>query len=180
MRRLYITAAILVFSAGNSVAQSAPMFRPIDESMVPASGAVASPLVPQAPLPVSHSGETIDSEGSGAIPSLPLDVMTENGISYLSGGVSDEETEQLKSLADDYNLRLLLTGLSGEFLGGATMVLKDASGAALLTLREAGPEVYARVPAGKYTVEVTNAAGVSKSTALTVPATGAVKTQIRL
>lgn len=195
MRRFLLTTTLLALSTANSFAQGAPAFRPLDSSMTAGSAtapaaAPAAPAfsnikqaaepTPQATLPKAHDGEVIDSVGSGAIPSLPLEVQTENGISYLSGGISDEETDQLKSQQEAYNLRLLLTGVSGEFLGGATMTLKDAAGKTLLSISEAGPEVYVQVPAGKYVVDVTNAAGASKSTHLTVPAKGAVKTQIRV
>lgn len=191
MRRFLLTTTLLALTASPSLAQDAPVFRPLDPSMTAAPVATPAPqttpapaaapaATASAPLPVSHSGEVIDSVGSGAIPSLPLEVMKENGITYMSGGISDEETEQLKSQADMYNLHLLLTGPNGEFLGGAVMVLKDESGKTLLTLQDAGPEVYAQLPAGKYTVDITNAAGLSKSATVKVPAKGAVKTQIRV
>lgn len=109
MRRFLLTTTLLALSTANSFAQSAPAFRPLDPSMTagsaaaPAAAAPATPAfsnikqaaepAPQAALPKAHDGEIIDSVGSGAIPALPLEVQTENGISYLSGGISDEETE---------------------------------------------------------------------------------------
>ena len=187
MRRLHLTTTLLALSASTSFAQSAPVFRPLDASMTAGTAAATTtaPIMqteptPQPSLPVAKNGEVIDSVGSGAIPSLPIEAKTENGISYLSGGIGDEETDQLKSQENDYNLRVLITGIGGEFLGGATMTLKDASGVTLLTVGDAGPFVYARVPAGKYVVDVTSAAGTKTSTNLTVPANAAVKAQIRV
>lgn len=172
MRTLLLTSVFILTAAG-SFAQDAPVFRPLDPSM----SSIEQVMPP--PRPVSHSGEVIDSEGAGAIPSLPLQAQEQNGIPYISGGVSDEETDQLKASENNYNLRLLVTGQSGEFVSGVTLTLKDANGNALLTVQDAGPCVYTQVPPGKYVVDVM-ANGAAKSTRVTVPATAPVKLQIRL
>jgi hypothetical protein len=187
MRHLYLVTAMLLCSAGSSFAQGAPVFRSLDPSMTASPSAPAAvqeepaKVAPAAAtLPVAHNGEVIDSVGSGAIPALPLEVQTENGVSYLSGGISDEETEQLRAQEAAYNLRLLITAQGGEFVSDVLMILKDAKGTALITVRDAGPCVYAQVPAGKYTVEITAASGATKTVSLTVPAKGVIKTQIRV
>ncbi|MDX2074477.1 MAG: hypothetical protein SFX19_08975 [Alphaproteobacteria bacterium] len=192
MRRLSLTTALLLLSAGSSFAQDAPVFKPLDPSMTmsqpAASGAQPIYEAPaQVPtetpqrLPVSRrDGEVIDSVGSGAIPALPLQVMTQNSISYLSGGIGDEEIEQLRAQEEGYNLRLLITEQSGEFVSGTVMTLKTLSGEVLLMVNEAGPWVYARVPAGKYIVDITTVRGANKTMPLTVPSKGAIKMQVRV
>lgn len=190
MRRLYFATAIFMVSSSISLAAEAPTFRPLDPSMVASPAPVpAAPLnaeapstqVPAAPThPISHSGEVIDSVGSGAIPSLPLEALVQNGISYLSGGISDEETEQLKMQEDNYNLRLLITGQAGQFVSDVVVTLKDASGTSLLVVNDAGPCLYAQVSPGKYSVEVSNANGNAKTVTLSVPAKAPFKMQIRI
>lgn len=188
--RALLTITILLVSAGTCFAQTTPVFRPLEPDMtappratvttVPATPAQPTPQVQAAPLPVAHTGEVIDSEGSGAIPALPLTAQVQNGITFLSGGVSDEESEQLKLQENDYNLRLLITGQNGEFLSDLVVTLRNESGAALITVKDAGPCVYTQLPAGKYTVDVLSSASAAKTVAFTVPATGAVKVQIRI
>ena len=46
----------------------------------------------------ARDGEVIDSIGSDAIPALPLTVMSNGTMKYVTGGVGDEEVAQLKSL----------------------------------------------------------------------------------
>lgn len=105
-------------------------------------------------LPVSRSGEVIDSVGSGAIAPLPLEMVTENGVSYISGGISDEETDQLKAQQDDYNVRLLITGMNGEYASDVVLSLVDNKGFTFLKVEDAGPYVYLKVPVGSYELVV--------------------------
>jgi len=189
MRRLLITSSIVLLSAS---AFAAPEFRPLDSNMrinAPAASAAPAPAaqapiqfgapIPSSALPVSHSGEVIDSVGSNAIPSLPLEAITANNITYLSGGIGDEEEAQLASEEHNYNLRLLITGQSGEYLSEVSLVLKDAKGNQLMSIDDAGPMVYIKLPAGAYQADLNGPTG-AKPVALKVPATGALKTQIRL
>src|SRR4051812_6936733 len=43
----------------------------------------------------TRPGSLIDSVGEGAIPAMPIQAMTNGEITYLSGGISDEELAQL-------------------------------------------------------------------------------------
>ncbi len=130
-------------------------------------------------LPVARNGEVINSIGSGAISALPLMMITENGIGYISGGIGDEENDQLNTQAGNFNVQLLITGMSGEFASNVMLTVKDAKGATLVTIPDAGPKVYLNAPAGSYTVETSNG-GSSKSLKINAPAKGTFKSQIRL
>lgn len=208
MRRFLLTTTVLLAASGNAfAADSAPVFRPVatDPGMVlqkkaPASAPVAAPASPAAntaaparpanvppgvsidpltnPLPQSRSGETIDSIGGGAIPALPIEANTEGGISYISGGIGDEEKEQLKEQEEAYNARLQVTGPNGEYVGNVNFVLHDAKGKQLLAIDDAGPFVYIQLAPGTYTVDAT-ASTIHKKATIKVPAKGAVKAQIR-
>ena len=109
----------------------------------------------------------IDSEGSGAIPSLPLEVQTNNGITYVTGGVGDEEVAQLKSSVHNYNLHLLMSAPGGAFIGDVTVNIADAGGANVLMVQNAGPYFYAKLLPGKYTVEL-NEDGQARKLAMTI------------
>lgn len=128
---------------------------------------------------MSRRGEVIDSVGSGAIPALPLELMTENGISYLSGGIGDEEIAQIEAQQNQFNIHLTITNDSGDFASNVVTVLKDVNGKTLITVKDAGPKLLVRVPAGRYTVE-TAAHGATVKLSLNAPAKGAVKSQIRI
>lgn len=199
-RSLFLTSALLLVSL-DALAQAsgAPVFRPITtvpnmtmnkpaaapapaEQTPAAAPALAAPTTSASGLPVSRrNGEVIDSVGGDAIPALPIETQKENGITYLSGGVGEEEEAQLKSQENQYNLRVLITGENGEFLSDLTCSLKDAKGNTIVTISDAGPYVYMQVPpSASYTVEAVAPSGTGKKFAVKMPATGAIKTQLKL
>jgi hypothetical protein len=140
---------------------------------------VTTPVANPNGLPVARNGEIINSVGGGAISALPLMMITENGIGYISGGIGDEENDQLNAQASNFNVQLLITGMSGEFASNVMLIVKDAKGATLVTLPDAGPKVYLNAPAGSYTIEASTGSS-SKSLKITAPAKGTFKSQIRL
>lgn len=132
-----------------------PQAAPAPAMMAPApqqSWPAAAPQpagVPQAPLSYG-----IESTGGGAIPALPLEIMTtQSGVRFVSGGIGDEEMQQLKMIAPEYNLQVMLSAGKGEYISGVTLRVLDEKGAQILTVQEAGPYFYARLPAGIYYVE---------------------------
>ena len=185
MRR-FIATAMLACISPVCYAQALPEFRPVDSSMTLAVQPTATAPVASAPATITASpgvarnGEIIDSVGSNAIPSVPLELTTANGISYLSGGIGDEEVAQLTAQEHQFNLRLKITGMGGEFIGGAKLALRDASGNALLNMEDAGPYVYMLLNPGSYTLQIAAANGNAKTMTIKIPANGAVKDQVRL
>jgi hypothetical protein len=131
-------------------------------------------------LPVARDGEVIDSLGSGAIePALSIE-RTVGNIRYITGGVGDEELAVIKAKEGEYNLRVLVSGTDGEYMGNLTVELRDSADAVLLTARQSGPYFYASVPAGKYTLVITSMRGVSKNVVINAPATpGKGRTNVR-
>lgn len=139
------------------------------------AGAVASPSV----NPVTTYNNSIDSQGEGAIPPLPLIAKTSNNINFITGGIGDEELAELRSLGGNYNVQLLISGAGGEYLSEATVAITDASGSKLLTADNVGPYFYVSLPAGKYTFDVSTRQGGSKTANVNAPASGAVKPNVR-
>ncbi len=80
---------------------------------------------------------------------------TENGGSFVTGGVGDEEMAQLKSTRSDYNLHVLFTGKGGEFQSGVKVQIANTKGDVVLDTTTTGPYLYAKLPAGKYKINAT-------------------------
>ena len=97
-------------------------------------------------------------------------------VAAVSGGVTEEERDQLAAIARDYNLKVVLATRSGAYLADVAVVVRDASGNPVLGTKADGPWVLARLPAGRYSVEGSaNGATVRKSVAV-----GAGQTRVDL
>jgi hypothetical protein len=137
----------------------------------------ASPLAPKAAVSAAAPatttaydkyGQPINSGGSGAIPALPLQEMISGEIHFITGGVGDEEVDQLKSAESQYNFHLLITAGQGEYLSECTLRLHDAKGVDVLATGNAGPYFYARLNPGTYMLDITTAQGSKQSVPLKI------------
>jgi hypothetical protein len=111
--------------------------------------------------------ESLGSAGIGA----SLVVHEANGISYVSGGVGDEQQEALKSASKQFNLRLTLAGNRGHYMGGAEVRIDDPTGKTLLSTSANGPLFFAKVPPGTYKVHATSE-GKTFTREITIPQQG--------
>jgi hypothetical protein len=72
---------------------------------------------------------------------------------FVSGGVGLEARQQMKSQEGEFNLHLeFATTPSGEYLADVEVTITDARGGNVLSTRAEGPWLFARLPAGSYTV----------------------------
>jgi hypothetical protein len=93
--------------------------------------------------------EPIDSTG------VQVQQQQQNGITYLSGGVGEDEARAIQQ-AQGYNLHMTFsTGPKDEYVPDVNLVIQKNPGSPVLTLSEAGPLVYVQLPPGKYTVVAT-------------------------
>lgn len=83
---------------------------------------------------------------------------TDNGISYVSGGVGDESMARLDSIAGDFNLKLIFAMKSGEYVSNVRVSIIDAAGRTVLDTTTEGPWLLAKLSAGTYQV-IANFAG---------------------
>lgn len=91
----------------------------------------------------------IDSSG------VQVQPLQQNGISYLSGGVGEDEARAI-SQAQGYNLHVTFAiGPENKYVADVDIAIRNASGQTLLTLDETGPLVFVQLPPGKYTVVAT-------------------------
>jgi len=195
MRTLYLLSATLfIGTASAAYAQEGQNSHTLNEQVqrinqgeapipapwerTPSNGPVSAPV--QAPVQASAQPMThIDSQGSGAIPALPLPIQTTaGGTTYITGGVGDEELAELKAKSGEFNLHLLLTAPGGAFVSDVHLRVADASGAAVLDITGAGPYVYAHLKPGKYMLDASAADGPSKQLKFTIHDKGDVKQQL--
>jgi len=109
-----------------------------------AVGLLLFPVLAQA-----ASYEPIDSAGVQAQP------QQQNGITYLSGGIGLDESRAIEQ-AQGYNLHMTFAvGPQNQYTADVDVVVQKAPGQAVLTLDNAGPLVYVKLPAGKYSVIAT-------------------------
>ena len=81
--------------------------------------------------------------------------MQQNGITYLSGGIGEDEARAIGQ-AQGYNLHMTFAiGPENKYVPDVYVTVQSASGQTLLTLSDAGPLVYVQLPPGKYSVVAT-------------------------
>lgn len=107
--------------------------------------AVSSPEKP----PVARDIPLIETEN---------EVITQENVVFVTGGVGDEERRAIEASKADYNVHIMNTSKTGAFEGDVRVVItkrdaKDDSGVMLNLV--AGPLLYARLPQGQYTLTAT-------------------------
>lgn len=110
---------------------------------------------PANPAQATRPGSLIGSEGSGAIAAIPPETQAKGDVSYISGGVSDEELADLKARGEQFNVHIMVSAPSGHYISDVTLRVLDNKDVAFLTIDDAGPYVYINLPAGTYTLEAT-------------------------
>ena len=74
------------------------------------------------------------------------------GISYLSGGIGEEERETLTQLGQAYPLKLIFADTSGHYLSDVAVGILNERGQEVLAAVSQGPWFFANLPAGRYHV----------------------------
>lgn len=78
---------------------------------------------------------------------------TQGDVSYVSGGVGDDERNAMKAMRADYNLNLLFKVKgSGEYVSDVKVTIKDAKGAVRLETVADGPWLYVKLRPGSYSL----------------------------
>ena len=88
-------------------------------------------------------------------PAMAVDgpeVHQQNDISYVSGGIGDEEQARLEAVKKDYNLHVMNADKIGHFTGDIRIVITDLEHNTLVDAT-GGPIFYANLPNGRYIVE---------------------------
>lgn len=80
---------------------------------------------------------------------------TQNGVTFLTGGIGDEDRDAMLKARSGYNLHITNAGKDGAYEGNTRIVIFSKSGDQLIRTN-AGPLFYAKLPAGSYTVMATS------------------------
>jgi hypothetical protein len=175
------------------VTQPAPVAAQPSIQPQPAQPQTAQPQAPAAPAswPASPAyaprsvapTRPVNSVGGGAIPALPLEVESSNGITYITGGIGDEEMAELKAKKPEFNVHILFVAAKGEYISDIGLRIQsqgeNGGNKLLLTADGVGPYFYATLQPGTYIVEASpqNQSAV-KTFKFTVPAKGSVEEHI--
>jgi len=97
---------------------------------------------------------------------------TENGITYLSGGVGKPEATAMREEARHYPLSMVFSAAKdNEFLADVQVTIRSKAGKEVLSATSDGPIMLVKLPAGKYAVAV-EAHGKTLHRSVQVPAKG--------
>lgn len=75
-------------------------------------------------------------------------------VTYVSGGIGDEEREEIRLREVDFNLKLLFSERDGSYLGSVDVVVLNPKGEKVLEAKSVGPFLLARLPRGSYVIKV--------------------------
>jgi hypothetical protein len=90
---------------------------------------------------------------SAELSSLPA-AKTQNGITYISGGIGEPEAAAMKAAANQYNLALTFAEQgTGDYLADVKVHIKDLNGKEVLDIASTGPLLLSNLPAGKYLIQ---------------------------
>ena len=78
----------------------------------------------------------------------------EKNITFLSGGVSERERENLQEMGKKYSLKLMFSKKKGEYLSDVTVKILDQMDKTILTTVSNGPWFFINLPSGTYDLEV--------------------------
>lgn len=81
---------------------------------------------------------------------------TEHGITYLSGGIGEDESTAMKAEVKDYPLSLVFSaGKDGAYLAEIPVTIKDRAGNTVLDTVSHGPIMLLKLAPGEYRIEAT-------------------------
>ena len=75
-----------------------------------------------------------------------------NGVPYLSGGIGDEELDELERARPNYNTRFVLSEASGAYVSDVALQVTTVLGEPIVALSGAGPIVLLQLSPGTYLI----------------------------
>jgi hypothetical protein len=109
--------------------------------------------------------------------SLPTP-QTQGGVTFVSGGIAEDEQQAMEAMRGQYNLRLLFAQEgTGGYFAEVRVRITDSAGATLVDTLSHGPFFFARLAPGRYTIAAVHN-GKPMTRAAEVPASGGVDVNI--
>jgi len=82
----------------------------------------------------------------------PVTHRDRSGVSWITGGVGEEERDAMRDTAANYNLQIVVAANDGAFRAGVPVAVEDSHGDPVLAIVTDGPWLFASVPPGRYRV----------------------------
>lgn len=119
----------------------------------PAPGQSGDPGMIAPPVEVHRLPGASSKPLSPPAPVTRIEPITENGITYLCGGVGLDEADQMKQDARNYDLMLTFAARNGSYLADVNVDIADARGQSLLKTTCGAPMMLVNVPkSGSYQI----------------------------
>lgn len=100
------------------------------------------------------------------------------GVTYLTGGIGEDDVQQLRAAAAKYDLHVTFASKTGAYLSDIDVSISTESKREVLSIRTEGPLLFVNVPPGRYLLAA-NYAGKAQTKHVTVPPKGAVEIVLR-
>ena len=91
-----------------------------------------------------------------------LTTNTNNGITYITGGASIDERDEMAAQRKDFTLLLKVAAKSGKYLGASDVKISNQAGVTVFECTTDGPWLLVDLPEGRYTVSATGV-GITQS-----------------
>ncbi|MBC7756532.1 MAG: hypothetical protein H7Z20_07830 [Bdellovibrio sp.] len=92
-----------------------------------------------------------------ALAQQPNTYKTKSGLSYVTGGIGEEDVALMKRQAKQFTLNLLLSeGTSGRWVSDANVNIYNEGSQLVFRIVAAKPMLYVNLPAGTYTILANN------------------------
>ena len=106
-----------------------------------------------------------------AVRASALQPRMENGIAFVSGGVGEEERDEMLQMRGGYSFLLKIAAKSGAYLGEAQVSIVAADKTVVLDTKMDGPWLLVKLPPGSYRLSVSSE-GATQSRSFHVDAKG--------
>lgn len=106
----------------------------------------------------------------------PPVAVVRNGVSYVTGGVGEDEVLAFRQAASQYSLRMTFADKAGHYLSDVH-VMPSYAGRVVLMVRTDGPFLFVKVPAGRYEI-VARDEYASETRHISVPSASGVDVRI--
>ena len=98
--------------------------------------------------------------------------VTHSGITYVTGGIGEDEVRAFHEVAPKYNLRITLATKAGHYLSDVNVRIAEGQ-REVLHLRTEGPFLFVRLPAGHYQIAARDR-HLTETKQVVVPAKGGI------
>lgn len=121
-------------------------------------------------------GSATDDTSAGNINGSGMPQVEQQGdVSFVSGGVGEDESKALQSAQRQWPLSLVFTGAGSEYLADVNVDIVDAHSARVLNATSRGPYMLVKLPPGRYIVQASYK-NDDQSKSVTIPAKGSART----